>query len=144
MADDHSEVLDLFENNDPSDHPIPALKLILELNNGNGRWRTISPSRNIRKARGRHIFVVQRGQLIVGKVAERLGAERPISHIDLVGGDPIAFGGEIKFGGSYGGRGRIRWWNDQTGHYFKQDRLIDPTIVPSLPQELFERYRRGT
>lgn len=109
----------------------------------NGRWRTKTPSDCVRAARGRHVFVVQDGELFLNRVKWLNWRTDPLGHIDLARGEPIEFGGEIMFGGSYSGRGVLRWWNDATGHYHDTSRPMDPRIVPLLPQEQFRRHDFG-
>lgn len=132
------EAVPVHVNQYPGDWAIPALKLDLIVKDG--RWKTVSPSGVVRTARGHHLFIVQQGRLIVAKGITPLGMPRPIGHIDLAPGDPIEFGGEIRFGASYSARGRLQWWNDRTGHYHDPLRPMDPAIVPMLPRDDFVRF----
>jgi hypothetical protein len=135
-----SQEFGLFENNFPN-HPVrPVIKY--QLLSRNGRWKTVSPSGRIFTARGRHVFVVQNGLLIVSKEKYPPGFEDSIGHIDLAGGRPIEFGGEIVFGSSRARRGILVSWNDQTGHYCDSHRAMNPDVVPLLPADKF--IRTGT
>jgi len=82
---------------------------------------------------------LQKGSLIASKQKVVVWEPRLIGHVDLARDQPIEFGGEIAFGSSYNARGKLRWWNDQTGHYSDPLRPMNPQVVTQLPIEMFRR-----
>lgn len=99
-----------------------------------------TPRRLLLSAEGLHVFVVIEGVLYLSKV--RLLAEcGVVRHINLSGGDPVEFAGEIRFRSKRPGRGRLLYWNDKTGHYNDPARPMDPLIVPQLPIKDFQRFK---
>jgi hypothetical protein len=128
----------LYYNKYSEDLPREAIKCRLIFDGT--RWKTISPSGSTWTAKGLHVFVVQRGILLISKPRSVPFDPSPIGHLDLAGHQPIEFGGEIKFGCSYNNRGVLLWWNDRTGHFNNPSRPMDPSVVPELPQAEFSPY----
>jgi len=79
---------------------------------------------------------MQQERFLLARSYWSIKAGRYVSHIDLARGEPIAFGGEIRFS-DHRQRGQILRWNDQTGHYHDPGRPMNPAIVQCLPGELF-------
>lgn len=136
-----SEVLQLYENR-MGDSAVPTVRFRLIC--VDGRWKTDNHRGKVYTAKGKHIFVVQNDIMHVTKARENRAANRTVNHVDLACGKPVQFAGEIYFH-SRKKRGILREWNDKTGHYHDEDRPMDESVVPDLPQgkPFFKRSKSG-
>lgn len=129
----------LYHNRYPEDLSFSVARQALSQST-DGRWWLNRFGREPWLAEGTLIFVVQSGLLWVTP-HRRLGSTcLPVRHIDLAGGDPVEFAGEIRFGRGKRKRGRMVEWNDRTGHYNDPGRPMDPSVVPQLPAELYRPW----
>ncbi len=86
------------------------------------------------------IFVVRLdSKLVLSRPVALNWQPRRVGHIDLADGEPIIFAGEIMFGGSYSGRGVLRWWNDRTGHLLAAADTLDLETYSYLARKIVER-----
>jgi hypothetical protein len=116
--------------------PVQTFSLVLR----DDRWRTRDSKGREFTAKGRHIFVVYQGRLIVTRRKHNPNSGTTVSHIDLIDGRQVEFAGEILFGGHSFQRGILKEWTNQTGHYHDPERPMDPRLVPQLPLELFRPF----
>lgn len=95
----------LFQNLYPND----AIKLQarFELVSLQRKWYTISSTGTVRTASGKYNFVTINGKIYIHCYG---------GHIDIARGQPVQYAGEVQFSGRTN-RGKLRWWNNQSGHY---------------------------
>jgi RHS repeat-associated protein len=119
--DDEGRFVNLF----PED-PVRAVSRY-KLEQRAGKWVTVSATGRTRSATGHYIFVRQNDTIFVQR-------ETRAGHIDLAGGRPVDYGGQIQFSGR-NNRGTLRTWNNGSGHYQPLARLAQRA---GLPMDVFE------
>lgn len=122
----------LFPNLYPNDAPKSVGSFRLELREG--KWVTVSSSGDVFSAKGRYIFVTQGGEITVGRQGAAFGSKPIPGHIDIAGGAPVEYAGEVQFGGT-GSRGILRSWTNASGHYQPGAEYAGQA---GLPQTLFQ------
>ena len=101
------------------------------------RWKTVATNGSARTARGLFLYVVQGGEVWVGKVVSVRDSRDRLGHIDLARGNAVEYAGEIRFRSGYNRRGILIAWNSESGHDLPD--LADRWVVPLLPQFQFAR-----
>jgi len=97
----------------------------------NGKWKTVDGAGNMFTARGEYEFVTIRGNTYVGRVGT---GHYNISH----GSSSVDYAGHIRFTqGARSGRGQLRSWNNNSGHYKPTP---DRAWQARLPMDKFTRY----
>jgi RHS repeat-associated protein len=119
--DDEGPLVNIF----PED-PVRAVARF-KLEQRSGKWVTVSASGRTRSATGRYIFIRQNDTTFVQRQS-RAG------HIDLAGGRPVDYAGQIQFSGR-NSRGTLRTWDNGSGHYQPPARLAERA---GLPMDLFD------
>lgn len=77
-----------------------------------GKWVTIKNG-NEWSATGLYIFIRLNARFYACKANLRTSS---VGHLELSGGRPVEYAGEIRFGGRKN-RGVLRFWNNASGHY---------------------------
>jgi filamentous hemagglutinin len=107
--------------------PTPFRKLVYN----NGKWKTMDGAGNMFVARGEYEFVTIRGSTYVGRVGT---GHYNISH----GSKAVDYAGHIRFSqGARAGRGQLKWWNNNSGHYAP---TAQRAWQARLPLNRFTRY----
>jgi len=104
--------------------PVTGFELVYQQN----KWYTVNLAGTKRRtASGKYNFVTIAGKIYV----HRYGG-----HLDIARGQPVQYAGEVQFSGRTN-RGKLRWWNNQSGHYrpAKGD-----AIQAGLPIDKFEEW----
>ena len=103
----------------------------------NGKWVTVSSSGDVFNAKGRYIFVQQNGNITVGRMGVVYDSRIRAGHIDLSGGAPVDYAGEVQFSGTTN-PGRLRYWTNGSGHYRPPEALRP--IVSAFSEYEFRPY----
>ena len=100
------------------------------------RWKTIEGNGPPWTAKGHDLFVFQQDEILVAKIHLITEFGRWLNHSDLAAGANVQYAGEIQFGSSRSRRGKMKYWNNNSGHY--KPAAEDSWKVSSLPQPYFE------
>jgi hypothetical protein len=121
----------LFPNLFPDEAAMPVLKR--ELFFDGNKWRAIGPTGTQITPKGTYNFVVQDSKVFISRKNPFTGIG---GHVDIAGGRPVQFAGEIRFG-RRSNTGNLFFWNNRSGHYQPNSRFS--TQAP-LPQNLFTPF----
>ena len=69
-----------------------------------------------------HNFVVT----LEGKSSLRPVSREGSGHVELSGGEPVRYAGEVKFDKN----GQVMWWNNGSGHYVPPENLAGQAPFP--------------
>ncbi len=117
-----------FENLFPED--VASSTPNIKLEQRGGKWVTVGPNDTVRSASGRYMYVRKGDTTFVARSNLR---SKGVGHIDLAGGRPVDYAGEVQFANRRN-RGTMRWWNNNSGHYQPGASHADQA---GLPMHLF-------
>ncbi|PRQ02184.1 tRNA3(Ser)-specific nuclease WapA precursor [Enhygromyxa salina] len=98
----------------------------------NGRWYEYRGTSR-RRAQGSYDFVVRAGDVLAVRQSKQMMTARP-GHLTLSGGGDVEYAGRVQFGGAWGGRGHVRSWSNESGHYRP---LPFYSEIAPFPQHMF-------
>jgi len=104
---------------------------VIRLKNVNGTWKEVG-GRYGRTARGNYDFVVKDGEIFAVKAKNRMGA---IGHTEAARGERVNWAGQVEFEG-----GKVKSWNDGSGHYRSLSSMRQPAVQAGLPDEKFVQH----
>lgn len=116
----------------PRDLPAPGTSGdVVRLRNVGGSWKEVGP-RYTRTARGNYDFVVKDGEIFAVKAKNTMGA---IGHTEAARGERVNWAGQVEFEG-----GKVKAWNDGSGHYRSLSSMRQPAVQAGLPDEKFIQH----
>jgi hypothetical protein len=104
---------------------------VVQLKNVNGTWKEIGP-RYSRTARGLYDFVVKDGQLYAVKAKSTMD---PFGHTEAARGQRVHWAGQVEFES-----GKVKHWNDGSGHYRPPSSMREPAVRAGLPDDKFTQH----
>ncbi|MEN4917889.1 DUF4157 domain-containing protein [Achromobacter spanius] len=104
---------------------------VIRLKNVDGTWKEVG-GRYGRTARGNYDFVVKDGEIFAVKAKNRMGA---IGHTEAARGERVNWAGQVEFEG-----GKVKSWNDGSGHYRSLSSMRQPAVQAGLPDEKFVQH----
>jgi len=93
-----------------------------------GKWVTVAPDGAVRTASGTYDFVVVDGQIFVDRPV-KVGGQTRKGHVDLAGGMPVDYAGQVQFSGRTN-RGQLKAWNNASGHYYPNPAFAEQGRFP--------------
>jgi RHS repeat-associated protein len=114
-----------YENLRPQDTPNHVW--MAELVQEGGKWKVITASGARGTAKGTYTYVTMNGKVYVGYAT---GGPKRAGHIDLSGGDPVDYAGEVRFSK----KGELEWWNNNSGHHRPE---AGDALQAGLPMDKF-------
>ncbi|KRC85933.1 hypothetical protein ASE30_02980 [Achromobacter sp. Root83] len=116
----------------PRDAPaLGSSRDVIRLKNVNGTWKEVG-GRYGRTARGNYDFVVKDGEIFAVKSKRTMGA---IGHTEAARGERVSWAGQVEFEG-----GKVKSWNDGSGHYRSLSSMREPAVQAGLPNEKFIQH----
>ncbi|WP_158685878.1 DUF4157 domain-containing protein [Achromobacter spanius] len=117
----------------PRDLPAPGSSGdVVRLRNVNGTWKEVGP-KYVRTARGNYDFVVKDGEIFAVKSKRTVGGG--YGHTEAARGERVNWAGQVDFES-----GKVKTWNDGTGHYRSLSSMRDPAVRAGLPDEKFVQH----
>ena len=104
---------------------------VIRLRNVNGTWKEVG-GRYGRTARGNYDFVVKDGEIFAVKSKRTMGA---LGHTEAARGERVSWAGQVEFEG-----GKVKSWNDGSGHYRSLSSMREPAVQAGLPNEKFIQH----
>lgn len=104
---------------------------VIKLKNVDGTWREVG-GRYGRTARGNYDFVVKDGEIYAVKAKNTMN---PIGHTEAAGGGRVNWAGQVEFEA-----GKVKSWNDGSGHYRSLSSMREPAVQAGLPDEKFIQH----
>lgn len=117
----------------PRDLPAPGSSgEVVRLRNVNGTWKEVGP-KYVRTARGNYDFVVKDGEIFAVKSKRTVGGG--YGHTEAARGERVNWAGQVDFES-----GKVKTWNDGTGHYRSLSTMRDPAVRAGLPDKKFVQH----
>lgn len=117
----------------PRDLPAPGSSGdVVRLRNVNGTWKEVGP-KYTRTARGNYDFVVKDGEIFAVKTKRGVGGG--YGHTEAARGERVNWAGQVDFES-----GKVKTWNDGSGHYRSLSSMREPAVQAGLPDEKFIRH----
>ncbi|MFJ3459800.1 DUF4157 domain-containing protein [Achromobacter spanius] len=111
----------------PRDAPAPgSSRDVVRLKNINGTWKEVGP-KYTRTARGNYDFVVKDREIFAVKAKNTMGA---YGHTEAARGERVNWAGQVEFEG-----GKVKTWNDGSGHYRPLSSMNNPAVQAGLPDD---------
>ncbi|UDG78455.1 DUF4157 domain-containing protein [Achromobacter sp. 77] len=104
---------------------------VIKLQNVNGTWREVGGKYG-RTARGNYDFVVKDGEIYAVKAKNTMN---PLGHTEAARGGRVNWAGQVEFEA-----GKVKSWNDGSGHYRSLSSMRQPAVQAGLPDEKFIQH----
>ncbi|EHK63462.1 DUF4157 domain-containing protein [Achromobacter arsenitoxydans] len=112
----------------PRDAPAPGSSGdVVRLRKVNDTWKEIGP-KYTRTARGNYDFVVKDGEIFAVKTKKTLGGG--YGHTEAARGERVNWAGQVEFES-----GKVKTWNDGSGHYRPLSSMNHPAVKAGLPDD---------
>ncbi|PTX13251.1 hypothetical protein DBL07_00630 [Achromobacter mucicolens] len=116
----------------PRDAPaFGSSRNVIKLQNVNGTWREVGGKYG-RTARGNYDFVVKDGEIYAVKAKNTMN---PLGHTEAARGGRVNWAGQVEFEA-----GKVKSWNDGSGHYRSLSSMRQPAVQAGLPDEKFIQH----
>jgi len=123
-----------FPNLMPEDAPKEILHpgIIKDIFFDGTKWRYTNRAGQIRSPKGLYNFVTIDGKIRIAREQPNFGG-----HIDISGGRSVDFAGSVRFGHGKTTKGKIKAWDNGSGHYKP---YADLAHQAGFPLDLFRSY----